>query len=102
MTDTYVTNITHFLDGQGNLVKKMPGPAKKLACFLVLIIDAVTLDYSDVFIDTKIPCRKKGCLGEILARCDPEAEDILWHCTNCSHNGVIRNWQHTNWDQRTT
>jgi len=99
MTDTYVTDITHYLDEYGNLAE-MPGPARKLASFLVLIIDTITLDCSVVFTDTDIPCRKKGCFGEILARFDPDSEDILWHCTNCSHNGVIRNWQNTNWDQR--
>jgi len=100
MTDTYITNITHYLDGQGNLVKKMPGPARKLASFLVLIIDTITPHCSEVFTDTEIPCRKKGCFGMILARFVPDSENITWHCPNCSQNGVIRNWQNTKWDQR--
>jgi len=102
MTDTYITDITHYLDDSGNLVEEMPGPARKLASFLVLIIDVVTPDCSKVSVDTEIPCRKKGCFGKILARFEPDSEEILWHCTNCSHKGVIRNWQKTKWDQRGT
>jgi len=100
MVDTYFTDITHYLDEQGNLVKDMPGPARKLASFLVLIVDTISPNCSDVFIDTEFPCRKKGCFGKILAQFDPESENILWHCTNCTHNGVISNWQNTKWDQR--
>jgi hypothetical protein len=62
MTGTYITDITHYLDEAGNLVKDMPSEAKQLASFLVLIVDAITLDCSEVFLDTEIPCRMKGYL----------------------------------------
>ena len=101
MTGTYVTDITHYLDESGNLAE-MPSAASKLASFLVLIIDATSLQCSEVFTDTEIPCRSKGCFGEILSRFDPETEEIIWHCPNCGHNGIIRHWQKTKWDQRQT
>ena len=42
MAETYVTDITHFLDVTGELRADMPEPARKLASFLVLLIDAVS------------------------------------------------------------
>jgi len=102
MTDTYVTDITHYLDEYGNLAEEMPGPARKLASFLVLIIDTTSFKCSQEFADTDIPCRKKGCFGKIMARFDRDTEDITWHCPNCGEEGVIRSWQKTKWDRRDT
>lgn len=41
MKQTYVTDITHYLDETGELAE-MPGPARKLASLLVLLIDATS------------------------------------------------------------
>jgi hypothetical protein len=38
MSGTYVTDITHYLDDKGELPAEMPGAARKLASFLVLVI----------------------------------------------------------------
>ena len=90
MSGTYVTDITHYLDEEGEL---LPSPARKLASFLVLIIDAVTQgDF-----DTRIRCRADGCTGSIRASMNDE---IAWVCPDCGHNGVIRNWQGTKWNQQ--
>lgn len=48
MRGTYVTDIKHYLDPDGEIVSTMPAPAKKLASFLVLLIDAVTEQYLPV------------------------------------------------------
>ena len=48
MNGTYVTDITHYLDDEGELPEEMPGPARKLASFLVLVIDAVSDHVGDV------------------------------------------------------
>ena len=42
MSGTYVTDITHYLDDDGELPTELPSPARKLASFLVLVIDEVT------------------------------------------------------------
>lgn len=99
MSGTYVTDITHYLDETGELAD-MPSPAKKLASFLVLVIDSVTAAGSADYHHTQIKCRKKGCSGFILALLNEDAGEIVWHCPVCGHNGVIRNWQNTKWDQR--
>ena len=100
MTGTYVTNITHYLDESGDIADIASPEAKQLACFLVLIIDATSQNCSVVFDDTEIRCRSEGCSASILSRFEPETEDIIWHCPICGHNGMIRNWQNTKWDQR--
>lgn len=99
MCETYVTDITHYLNEKGELTN-MPTPAKQLASFLVLIIDSTTSVGSTNYDEAGIRCRAEGCSGSILSRLAEDGEEIHWHCPICGHNGVIRNWQNTKWDQR--
>ena len=99
MTGTYVTDITHFLDDDGELVTEIPSPARQLASFLVLIIDAVTQAMPARSHDTRIRCGKTACTGSIHASLMSPQEEIVWYCPDCGHNGVIRNWQGTKWNQ---
>lgn len=99
MSGTYVTDITHYLDERGELTN-MPSPAKKLASFLVLIIDSTTPVGSTNYDDTGIRCRAESCSGSVLSCLTEDAAEILWHCPISGHNGVIRNWQKTKWDRR--
>ena len=98
MNQTYVTDITHYLDETGELAE-MPGPARKLASFLVLLIDAASQVGPVSDFDTKIRCRTDACKGSIRTSLASINEEIVWHCPDCGHNGVIRNWQGTKWDQ---
>ena len=102
MSGTYVTDITHYLDAEGELPEEMPGPARKLASFLVLLIDAVTQDLPAHDHDTHIRCRADGCTGSIRASLASMNDEISWSCPDCGHNGVIRNWQGTKWNQQAT
>jgi hypothetical protein len=99
MTGTYVTDITHFLDDSGDLAAGMPSPARKLASFLVLIIDAVTQTAPAHDHDTQIHCRMEACTGSIRASLAQPQQEISWCCPDCEHNGVIKNWQGTKWDR---
>jgi predicted RNA-binding Zn-ribbon protein involved in translation (DUF1610 family) len=98
MSGTFVTDITHYLDATGELAE-MPGPARKLASFLVLLIDATSQVCPVSDHDTNIRCRKDACTGSIRTSLISINEEIVWHCPNCGHNGVIRNWQGTKWNQ---
>jgi len=99
MSNTYVTDITHFLDKNGELAE-MPGEARQLASFLVLLIDVTTAQASPSHNhDTHIRCRAEACTGSIRASVASKGGEIVWHCPKCGHNGVIRNWQGTKWDQ---
>lgn len=99
MTDTYITNIQHFLDNKGELAEINP-EAKNLAGFLVLVIDSATEAGPNSCVDTKIRCRSNDCRGSIEAFMDYAEHDISWGCPRCELNGVIRNWQNTKWDKR--
>jgi len=99
MSETYVTDITHYLDEAGELAK-MPEPARKLASFLVLLIDATTQAFPAGDYDTRIRCRKTACTGSIRTSLASMADAISWYCPKCRHNGIIRNWQDTKWNQK--
>ena len=99
MNGTYVTDITHYLDDAGELAG-MPSPARKLASFLVLLIDAATEAFPADEYDTRIRCRTDACTGSIRTSVSSMEDEISWHCPDCGHNGVIRNWQGTKWNQR--
>ena len=100
MPGTYVTDLRHYLDSTGKIADGMPSEARQLASFLVLIIDAVTQNPGPNFQEIALRCRSVGCTGKILARIDSPSDEIQWHCPVCSHEGVIRNWQKSQWDQR--
>jgi predicted RNA-binding Zn-ribbon protein involved in translation (DUF1610 family) len=98
MSNTYVTDITHYLDENGELAE-MPEAARKLASFHVLLIDAATQAVPTHDHDTHIRCSANACTGSIRASVTSKDGEIVWHCPKCGHNGVIRNWQGTKWDQ---
>jgi hypothetical protein len=98
MDKTYVTDITHYLDKNGELAE-MPGEARKLASFLVLLIDVATQAFPASDHDTHIRCRTNACMGSIRASAASKNDEITWNCPDCGHNGIIRNWQKTKWDQ---
>jgi hypothetical protein len=100
MSKTYVTDIAHFLDADGELAE-MPKPARRLASFFVLLIDAITQQqaYPARDHDTRIRCKTGHCTGSIRASVASHDSEIVWLCPKCGHQGVIRNWQGTKWDQ---
>lgn len=100
MSNTYVTDITHYLDKNGELVTDMPSEAKQLASFLVLVIDSTTSGGSVYFDDSGIRCRGKRCTETVLSRLTELGDEIEWHCPICGQNGIIRNWKNTKWNQR--
>jgi hypothetical protein len=95
---TYVTDITHYLDETGELAQ-LPGPASKLASFLTLLIEAATGAPSAGEHGSGIRCRTKACRGTIRTSVQQGHDEISWHCQVCGHNGVIRNWSNTKWNQ---
>jgi len=93
-----VTDITHYLDETGELAE-MPEAARKLASFLVLVIDATTQAFPAEDCDTRIRCRTNACKGSIRSSLSARMGEISRRCPVCGHNGVIRNWQDTKWNQ---
>ncbi|MGB2612986.1 MAG: hypothetical protein WBC80_28770 [Isosphaeraceae bacterium] len=94
----YVTDITHYLDETGELAQ-LPGPARRLASFLTLLIEAATGAPSAGEHDSGIRCMVKACRGTIRTSLPPGQDEIYWRCQACGHNGVIRSWNNTKWNQ---
>ena len=96
----YISNMTHFLDKQGNIPKQMPKEARELANFLALVIDATTKTMPATLTPTDIRCFGKGCHGLIKSGIKHGNEEIHWLCPECENEGVISYWQGTRWDNR--
>jgi hypothetical protein len=102
MGDTWITNMRHYLDENGNAAA-MSGPAANLALFLGSIVGWVTSHRAMQPDRTNVPCRRKPrrvrCVGEIVANLAGGPGTISWHCPKCGDNGVVRGWEGTRWDR---
>ncbi len=97
MAKTYISNLTDFLDNTGQLADS-PASLRRMADFLVAIIDAVTRKCPTIGHNTGIRCRRLGCKGSILASLQLADGTITWWCLLCKQNGIISGWQGTKWD----
>ena len=96
----YVTDLTHFLDGKGDIPVGMPREARELASFFALIVDSVTSVFptTDGGVGTGIRCHSTGCQGKIIGTLDRRDGPVGWYCPACGDGGTIANWQGTRWD----
>jgi len=94
----YISNMTHFLDDQGNIPRQMPKEARELANFLALIVDATTKTIPSTLTSTDIRCFQKGCHGLVKSSIRPKEGEIHWYCSECENEGVISHWLRTKWD----
>jgi hypothetical protein len=94
----YISNMTHFLDDQGNIPKQMPKEARELASFLALVVDVTTKTMPLTLSETGIRCFNKGCHGQIKSSVNRAKAEIHWQCHVCGNEGVISNWGKTKWD----
>jgi len=101
VADTWYTDITHFLDDNGDMIKEPP-QARKLAEYLAAIIVMASFPDPDYPPEYRVSCRRrpnrKPCLTEIAGWLDPETDDVVWICPVCQDKGIISNWKGTIWD----
>jgi hypothetical protein len=101
MADTWVTDISHFLDEEGKIISK-PIKARNRAEYLTTLIVMTTFSDPEYAPEYRVNCRRrpnrKPCLEAIVGFVDPETDDIVWMCPKCEDRGVISNWQGTIWD----
>ena len=101
MADTWVTDISHFLDEEGEIISGPPR-ARKLAEYLTAIILMASFPEPDYPPEYLVRCRRrpnrKPCQKEIVGFVDPETDDIVWMCPVCGDRGLISNWRGTMWD----
>ena len=98
MADTWITDITDYLDNRGEMIN-FPIKARKLADYLAAIIVMASYPDPEYPPEYRVRCKRgPTCLEEILAGIDPETDDIFWKCPKCGDCGLISNWQGTIWD----
>ena len=104
MGNTWVIDVRHYLDDDGQLAVKS-GPARKLAEYVGEIILCVTAGPANEDGFIPLPCRRrpgrKPCTGIIVADYDKtDPQTIIWQCPACGDQGLISGWQETQWDRR--
>jgi predicted RNA-binding Zn-ribbon protein involved in translation (DUF1610 family) len=92
MADTWVTDLTHFLTGKGEIGPKS-GPARKLAeYFTEIVVDATTEPWEETG-KKPVRCRRRPgrrrCAGVIGADIDPDTDAVMWWCPLCGDKGSI-------------
>ncbi len=102
MADTWITDIRHYLDEDGELAP-MPAQARNLARYFGSIIEAMTRPPLEPGRMTGVSCRrrpeKKPCTGEIIAAFEEESRYIIWECPACGDRGRIEGFEGTPWDR---
>jgi len=103
MANTWVTDMTHYLDPDGEL-PDLPGPALNLAIHFGSIVSWMTSrEHLDEIETSNVWCRRRPgrtrCLGEIEAWFDESTGSIRWQCPFCGDNGYISGWEGTLWDR---
>lgn len=94
----YISNLTHFVNDQGNIPTQMPKEARELANFLALIVDSTTRTMPSTLTSTDIRCFQKGCHGLVKSAIRSKEGEIQWYCPECENEGVISHWLRTKWD----
>ena len=101
MSDTWVIDITHFLDDSGEITSES-FQARKLAEYFAAIIVMASYPDPEYPPQYRVSCRRrpnrKPCFEEIAGFVDPETDDIVWMCPKCGDHGLISNWRGTIWD----
>ncbi len=94
--NTWVTDMTHFLDVL-DPGADVAAPARKLGAFFGQIVHAMTCHPRSHPRDTRLPCRRSRCPGKIRALLEGLVT-LRWFCDMCDDQGVISNWRATPWD----
>jgi hypothetical protein len=80
MADTWITDITHFLNEDGEIISE-PSQAKVLAEYFAAIIMMASFPEPEYPPEYRVSCRRrpnrKPCQEEIAGWIEPESDDIL-------------------------
>jgi hypothetical protein len=100
---TWVIDVRHYLEEDGDELSTASGPALNLALFVTSIVAWVTDHLPQGDPHTNVTCiRRPGrrrCTGDIMAELDEASGSIHWQCPWCGENGIISGWQGTVWDR---
>lgn len=101
MGDNWITDMTHFLDEEGQLPAH--SGSRRIARHLGAIVTDLTTSPSAIRRELSVSCRRrpkrKACPGKIHAGFESGTANILWSCPVCNDRGLIHHWQRTIWDK---
>lgn len=96
----FVSDLRHFLD----LPEDVPGPARRMAEHLSLIVRAGTAGVAESPWISALPCRRRPgrrpCPGRLALLRTNVAASIRWECPVCADEGVISGWEGSPFDLR--
>jgi hypothetical protein len=96
----YITNIRHLIDAFGKMHDELPSEVKELAAFLPEVIESTSFLLPNTLTSINVSCFKNGCKGTIISAVRPDNKEIHWFCPTCESEGLISDWQETEWDKR--
>lgn len=96
----FVSDLRHFLD----MPDDAPGPARRMAEHLRLLVQAATAGDAGVVWVTALPCRRRPgrrpCPGHLAVRRTDIPATVEWQCSSCGDEGVISGWSRSLYDLR--
>jgi hypothetical protein len=96
----FITNIRHLINASKTMGEEMPAEARDLSGFITLVVESTTKTVPQTLTLTDVTCFRKGCDGQIKSSLRPDNGEIHWFCPDCEEEGLINNWQGTEWDHR--
>jgi len=95
-----VSDLRHFLD----MPDDAPGPARRMAQHLTMIVGAATAGDAGLPWVSALPCIRRpnhrACSGNLVLQRVDVPSSIEWQCANCGDDGVISGWEHSPFDLR--
>lgn len=96
----FVADLRHFLD----MPEDAPGPARRMAQHLTLIVRAATAGEGGQAWVTALPCSRRPahrpCVGHLAVLRTDVPPSIHWRCTDCGDEGTISGWERSPFDLR--
>jgi hypothetical protein len=96
----FVSDLRHFLD----VPEDAPGPARRMAEHLTLIVRAATAGDGGQPWVSALPCRRRPgrrpCPGHLTLFRSDMPPSIQWWCSDCGDEGVISGWDASPFDLR--
>ncbi|MGI8983692.1 MAG: hypothetical protein ACR2HM_04035 [Acidimicrobiales bacterium] len=96
----FVSDLRHFLD----MPEDVPGPARRMAEHLTLLVRAATAGDAGQAWVTALPCRRRPgrrpCMGHLAVFRSDVPPSIEWRCDACGDDGVISGWERSPFDLR--
>jgi hypothetical protein len=105
MGDTWISDMTHYLDAQGRIAP-LPARVQRLVDHFGAIVVAISPAHAEALISSDVPCRRRPrrrrCPGTIQGFVALEDRRIHWTCADCGDNGAISGWEGSPRDTRRT